>query len=747
MDIMTRKTEEKNTRIHLIYYALAAVDVITIAFSIFIISLIVNLYKETVDKSETWVERQNLYIGTLDLAAQMNAPGNDIFSSKNTQIEMSKYNKIKDDFNLSVAEINSDFLKNLKNDKEIPLKIRREIHKTIKEIYIDFKKFDEKAQNVFLTFDNNQALAGQYMAEMDQNFAKLQTDISSLASIIGQYLKIYVNEQAIKAQIFQSYKTYILVVLIFMVLAVAIYGHVLAEKIKKQQIEMGIQKEKYLAIFDNAADGIITIDDSGSITDYNNSCEHIFGYSYDEMIGKNISVLVEQKHRDKHDAYIEKYLETGASKIIGKGREVKAVKKDGKIIDLYIAVSESSIEGKNIFTAIIRDMREQKAFEQELKNARKDAEKANMAKSDFIANLSHEIRTPMNGIIGTASIMSGLIKDEKNTKYLQTIMDSGDQLLSIINDVLDISKIEAGKLVISIEPFNIKKSLKSVFELFEGSARSKGIEYLLEIDPDIPEYVMGDNGRIRQVVTNFISNAIKFTDEGSVKLQANMVKKIKGDAIIRISVEDTGHGIDKKHHKELFEKFTQFEGSSKINNIGTGLGLSICKSIVDMIGGQIMVESEKGSGSTFCAEIRLPISNLKAANYDTDEVKSNFSGKVLLAEDNETNQMVISTMLEGLGLKVDIANNGKEAVNMSAKQNYSLIFMDVRMPKMDGLKATNIIKTRDNEDGIKAPPIIALTAQAMEQQKQECIKAGMDEFLPKPLKKEALEKAVAKYLK
>ncbi|MCB9989725.1 MAG: PAS domain S-box protein [Rhodospirillales bacterium] len=507
-------------------------------------------------------------------------------------------------------------------------------------------------------------------------------------------------------------------------------------------------QKRLTAILERAADGIITINTDGIVEQYNQACEDIFGWSAEEVIGQNVSLLVPEIHKANHDSYIQNYIKTGDSGIIGIGREVSALKKDGSSTMIYLAVSDIEIEGNRLFTAVLRDITEHKKYEQELKTARETAENATKAKSEFLASMSHEIRTPMNGIIGTASLLKNTELNEKQNKYVQTIAQSGDVLLTLLNDILDYSKIEAGKFSLTPSPFETQSVFDDVYELFRQPADEKGLEFTLNIAPDVPPILIGDYTRLRQIASNLTSNAIKYTEKGSVTIDVTLEKTNKKTATLKMAVTDTGTGIPENMKDSVFEKFTRIE-SMHTKILGTGLGLAICTALVAMMDGNVGVESELGKGSTFWFTADLKIADKteaqEAIKAHSIDMNSRFTGHILLVEDVPTNQFVVTDMLEQIGCTVDIAENGQEALEALDKNGsaYNLILMDCNMPVMNGYDATKAIRNRSDIPDI---PIIALTANAFKEDIDKCYACGMNGFLPKPVKQEDLVSTLQAWL-
>ena len=393
------------------------------------------------------------------------------------------------------------------------------------------------------------------------------------------------------------------------------------------------------------------------------------------------------------------------------------------VLKIFAERCSVEIERKNSYEALIESKKE-------LETARNKAIQASKSKSEFLAVMSHEIRTPLNGIVGSLNLLkeTGNLSPEQQD-FVDTINFSSESLMQIINDILDFSKIEAGKMTLESIPFSLKQIMDSVKCIFIPIADEKGLEFLAPEPSNIGNY-KGDPGRIRQVIINLINNALKFTKEGSVVVMTS-IREEGNKAYIKMEVEDTGIGISKENQAKIFESFSQEDSSTTRKFGGTGLGLSISKKLTTMMGGDLSVKSVLGEGSTFIAEFILEIAdeNINLAAQSAGIV-SNFQGKVLLVEDNAVNKKIATKILEKMHLNVETAENGREAVDMCHEHQYDLIFMDVMMPVMDGLEATSMLR----EEGNKTP-IVAMTANAFEEDKRKCLDAGMDGFLTKPLKK------------
>lgn len=384
----------------------------------------------------------------------------------------------------------------------------------------------------------------------------------------------------------------------------------------------------------------------------------------------------------------------------------------------------------------------------EASQARDDALAASKTKSEFLAVMSHEIRTPMNAILGFTELLAKTPLTQHQDKYVRRIFVSGKSLLQIINDILDFSKIEAGKLHLEIIDFSIREVFDQLREVFSSEAKTRNLALTFDVEALVPHRLEGDPLRFSQIVTNLVSNALKFTEQGHIKVTARLLDIKDSLSTVEILCEDTGIGIPESKIKRLFSPFTQADSSTTRRYGGTGLGLSICQSLCRMMGGDISVRSRAGVGSTFAFSVCLNTlegeTATSLARVEIQEETLDFSDKkVLLVEDNEINQELVVELLKDTGMTIDIANNGLEALEKVKLQAYDLVFMDIQMPFLDGFEVTRRIR---KDIGKKELPIIAMTANASNEDRENCIQSGMDDFVSKPIAPASLFKVLSTWL-
>lgn len=498
-------------------------------------------------------------------------------------------------------------------------------------------------------------------------------------------------------------------------------------------------------ILDNSAAAITLIDSQERIVSWNKYTEELLGMKDKDLRLKPVSRLYPEEEWKKIRS--ENIRETGSKHHM----ETRVIKKNGEVIAVDLSINVLRDSQKNIIgsVGIMQDITQQKHTLEMLLQAKMVAEEANSAKSLFLANMSHEVRTPMNAIIGMLDLTLDMDLNEEQRDNLGVAKDAADNLLGLLNDILDLSRVEAGKISLENIEFHLPNVVHSVCKGLSVMARKKDLEIMVEIGEDVPVGIEGDPVRLRQILINLINNAIKFTPKGKITVGVKTEQPERdGKIMMRFFVKDEGIGIPKDRQDQVFEVFTQADVSTTRRFGGTGLGLAICKRLTEMMGGMIWVESEDNSGSTFFFTAEFKI--LNDARYHTFLHEKRAGGAdlksgegitreltILLAEDNLVNQKIAMKILQKKGWNVVVANNGKEAVDKFSGGRFDLILMDAQMPELDGVEATKMIRQIEQSSGTRIP-IIALTARAMHEDRQNMLDAGMDGYVAKPIDREKL---------
>ncbi|MBF0195348.1 MAG: PAS domain S-box protein [Magnetococcales bacterium] len=548
---------------------------------------------------------------------------------------------------------------------------------------------------------------------------------------------------------------------------------------KRKQAEDKITElaERNTRILDSAGDGILGVDSERHIIFSNPAASGLLGWPIEELLGKDIRKILRPHNADgdrmvKIDDPVVETLQDGKSRSVLDGY---LHRRTGSRFPASYTVSPTfHAKGISGLVFTFRDDTQRKEIELSLKKAKEDAEAANLAKSAFLATMSHEIRTPMNAIIGMADYVEDSTSKEERNEAMSVIKESGLALLTLINDILDLAKIESGEIGLALEVFSTRDLIESVRSIMHYPATvQKKLQLDTYVAQDVPMAVVGDFRRIRQILINLVGNSVKFTTSGQILISADIDTSFQDDEIhLRFSVKDTGIGIPEDRLEAIFQNFVQADQTTNHKYGGTGLGLAISKRLVEAMKGKIWVESATGKGSQFFFSMPMEIDDIEkskeylqqeesikqaafcsanssipsAIEANGDRVISNQT-HILLAEDDPINQLVMLKIFKRMGISPDLAQNGLEVLNMTAVKRYDLIFMDIQMPEMDGLVAVQQLREREKSDGHKFhTSVVALTAFAMEGDERMCLSAGMDDYLCKPVSSQDLRRVLCRWV-
>ncbi|KUP91956.1 response regulator [Tritonibacter horizontis] len=507
------------------------------------------------------------------------------------------------------------------------------------------------------------------------------------------------------------------------------------QELEHKQVEL----EQLSTVAQNASDSIVLTDANAQIIWANEAFSRMTSYTLAEAMGKSPAQLLNGPETDMDTVRaIAEHLKQGKRY----RTEILNYTKTGEMIwvDTHLVPVLDDAGDVRMVIGIERDVTQSKRHAAELAEAKRAAEQADRAKSEFLANMSHEIRTPMNGIIGMSDLLAEADLPSEEQQQVEIIRTSSKALLKIINDILDLSRLESGKLTLSEIDFDLEQCIESAVDVLRPVAREKGLKLNVTYGDNLPQQVRADDGRLRQVLVNLIGNAVKFTAKGRVDVR--VLRSVGDPYNITVDVEDTGIGLTREQRDNIFERFSQADAATTRAFGGTGLGLTISRYLAEQMGGGIVVHSAHGQGSCFSLQVQFKAAIGERERPDGVEVAdlARLQGRrVLLAEDNRTNRLLIRKYLSGLAIELIEAQNGVEAIDLCAAYDPDLVLMDMSMPEMDGISATRAIRTLS----IPQPPIIALTANAYASDREACLAAGMNSFLSKPINKKQLLSCMA----
>lgn len=534
--------------------------------------------------------------------------------------------------------------------------------------------------------------------------------------------------------------------LIFALILLSVYLNHLNRVNIRRRAEVTEASRRMQIVTSTALDAVIVTDSQGVVLMFNEAAEQIFGYTADEAIGNKLGTLiVPDHHRDAHEAGMYRMRLGGARKVVGKGLiQLDAKRKSGDLFPVEFAIQSAETKQGELFISFLRDISSRVEAERELVMARDRALAGEKAKTDFLATMSHEIRTPLNGLLGNLILLKDTNLSAKQSRYVKNMDTSGKLLLSHISDVLDITKYDAGKLVLRPVAMNISLLLQDIIDNQSGAASSKGTSLEWSWVGKPINWILADRERIQHILMNVIGNAVKFTRDGRVSVYAEIIPGDDDRPELQVMVADTGIGMTPELQAQIFDDFMTGDTSYDRDVGGTGLGLGIAKRFVSALGGEIDVESTVGEGSTFSIRFPItPIAEPDQSNKSRKAVNHARNRRILMVEDNEINRFVARELLAAGGHYVVEAHNGREGVEQAASEHFDLILMDISMPVLDGRGATREIRSGDGPNA--QTPIVALTANAMAEEQKAFLEDGMNDVLTKPLSRDDLLRVISHY--
>jgi PAS domain S-box-containing protein len=531
-------------------------------------------------------------------------------------------------------------------------------------------------------------------------------------------------------------------------------NELLERRVEERTQTLAREEARKDAILRTSLDCIISMDERGCIAEWNPAAERTFGIVRERALGRSLAALIiPERLRPAYQAGLTRYLGTGDHSVIGQRIELSALRASGEEFPVEVAITVTQAGDERLFTAHLRDITERRRAEQELRASRDAARAGSQAKSAFVATMSHEIRTPMNAIIGMLELLSYSELSAEQREMLAAARDSSRSLLTLIDGVLDFSKIEVGKLEIHPEACSVARLVDGVKATFKHAASGKGLRLTQHLDPALWTAHLLDPSRLRQILSNLVSNAVKFTQAGTVRLEVKVLETTEARQGLRFSVQDTGIGMSVETQRRLFEPFRQGESDTSRRYGGTGLGLVISRQLIELMGGTIQVTSTEGVGTrvavTLAAERASPSATRDGAESSNGEhapvaVRAPAGTKLLIVDDHPVNLAMLKRQLQVLGLDADTAASGTEALAKWRRDGHQLMILDLQMPGMDGYSVARAI--RAEQDQARRPTVVAFTANSHSEALDKCLEAGMDDYLTKPAELPMLRAKLAQWL-
>jgi PAS domain S-box-containing protein len=721
----------KSPRWHLIYYALAGFDLVTVAATLLLSFTILNIYVDSVDQNRVMATRASNLSDMSMVLITVNAPGNDVFEKQNPKQQRLLLDQYHKQFEILFEEIRLDMA--LIRDPFLTKKIHEQLQ-VVKAEELNMVAYSIKALEFF--DKGKKSKAGRSMAIMDQHFGAASTALNGVSHSIRDQQNIALDNEILKAKKLSQYEYVIVVFIMLMIFCVIVYGRYITKRIKitdKKLKKANHDNAALLATLNSQA--IISMADrAGSITSVSEAFCAISGYSREELEGNNHRLVKSDVQPDEFWVAVWAKISRG---ILWRGM-VCNLTKDGSYywVDTVITPFLDEHGKLEYYISIGIDVTANKHNELALEQALEDAKMASASKSQFLASMSHEIRTPMNGVIGMLHLLSKEALSIKQQHYTQTAKSSADSLLIIINDILDVTKIEAGKLDIEMIDFDLHSLFKDLAGTMAHRVHEKGLDFILDIDGIKNTMVQGDPGRVRQILTNLLGNAIKFTHQGEIVVRASFID-IDGDREnlhLRSEIIDTGIGIPSDKAGQLFESFTQADSSTTRQYGGTGLGLSIVKQLCQLMGGDVDVKSEQDKGSQFGVSLILGRSQVVLPPIPSIDMAGT---QMLIVDDNHTNIEVLSGLLEKKSIALSVCNSGLECLNLLEQHTlesgpcpFKIAILDMQMPNMDGAELAKLIRNNPQYNGMR---LVLLTSEGDRGDAHFYADIGFDAYLHKPI--------------